>query len=140
MLSFPEKATRAIHLSPKLSYPTVPISVWKNVGIIIGQLWIESFDQTDFERAKPVSGQDAIFAEFSREDYSCDSFISKAGIPYGTYFGVEKCQNGRRTFVGREFRPNVILATAVRKYDPKLHPEYGWSTGRIRSGETELLV
>ena len=113
--SFPATTIHAIHLSPKLR--------WFPIGIVLGKtiessqkcLWIESFHKTWFLHQKPDVGQSKIFAEFSCERYSCDSFNSKAEVVSDRYSTWENYREIPEMFVHREFRPNRILTLTAHE-------------------------
>ena len=72
-------------------------------------MWSESFDETEFLHRKTNFDQLTIFAEFSREDYSYDSFISKAEMVFDRSSIPENYRELPKMIVEREFQPNRIL-------------------------------
>ena len=60
--------------------------------------------------------QDEIFAEFSREGYSYDSFISKAEVVFDRYSAWENYRELSKMSVDREFPQNVILAPKTGRW------------------------
>ena len=85
-------------------------SAWENYRELSKMSVDREFPQNVILAPKPDVGQMKIFAEFSCERYSCDSFNSKAEMVFDSYCLRENYRVLPEIIVEREFRQNRILA------------------------------